>query len=131
MRRMLDPKELGGGGGGEIHLYDVNYRDRTTGEFYLSFVSNKILPGFTKAGDRLRNQSRKDYPEFFTISGAMIPCSGSIKKDDIDCPCIAVSVTETEFDTNGYVLPKIIYNGKKITSAIIPTNRKLTITRRY
>ena len=134
MRRMLDPTTLGGGGGGsggEIHLYDVQFWDYGNFEFYLSFVSTKMLPGFTKPGDTLRNKSRKDYPEFFPKVNVELPCSGAIKKDTIFYPCVYISIVVDEYDSNGYVLPKIIYNEHMTTTTIVPTNGKLKITMRY
>ena len=133
MRRMLDPKTLGGGGGGveEIHLYDVQFWSYEKFEFNLSFVSTKILPGFTKPGDTLANKSRKDYPEFFPKANILLPCSGAAAKDNIFYPCIAISIQVNNYDEKGYVLPKIIYNGKTSTTTITPTNGTLKITRRY
>ena len=130
MRRMLDPKEVGGGGsGGEIHLYDVQFLNNSYGEFYLSFTTNKLLPGFTKSGDSLRNKSRNDYPEFFPKANIVIPCSGAIIKENIKCQCIFVMIMKSSYDA-GNVLAGIIYNNDT-TTIMIPTNRGLKITMRY
>lgn len=136
MRRMLDKKELeglggGGGGGGEIHLYDVQIWSHQKFEFYLSFVSTKILPGFTKPGDTLRNKSMKDYPEFFPKVDIPLPCSGAVKKDNTFYPCVSINIVVDSYDSNGYVMPKIIYNNNLTTTTIVPTNGTLNITRRY
>lgn len=132
MRRMLDKKELeglgSGGSGGEIHIYDVQYFD-SYGEFYLSFTTNKLLPGFNKAGDALGNKSISDYPEFFPKATLVIPCSGAIIKENIACPCSFVMIMPSNYD-NGNLLVNIIYNNKA-TTMLISTNQKLRITRRY
>lgn len=129
MRRMLDPKTLGGGSGGEIHVYDVQFMNNTYGEFYLSFVTNKMLPGFTKAGDSLGNKSRKDYPEFFPKQNIPIPCSGAITYENIKCPCFFVVIMASSYD-DGILMAGIIYNNNRKTT-MIPTNRGLRITMRY